>query len=339
MRVIFTICSNNYLHQAQTLGKSVKKHCPDSKFYIGLADDMDERINYAQIDAEIIPIKSIEPGINLLIQKYNIIEFNTAIKPRYFEFFLHETNAAKITYLDPDTCLYNDPEIVLSKFPDAEIFLTPHILTPITLDEKRPDEPLFLNYGLYNLGFLHINKGDQSIKLIDWWKIRTYKKGYDNPANGLFTDQLWMNFTPILFSKVQILMHMGLNMAPWNLHERVLTNAEGKYIVNSNQPLIFFHFSGFAVNEWKIHKDYDRFNFSNRPDLSNLYAVYKTELDEHQRSLFVNIPWSFQKTKDQYNLLLDEQIAIQNKESYNKLPYHKKIKARFKSYLLKRIQS
>jgi hypothetical protein len=339
MRVIFTICSNNYLHQAQTLGKSVKMNCSNSKFYIGLADELDERINYAEIDAEIIPIKSIEPTVNYLIQKYNIIEFNTAIKPRYFEYFLHETEANEITYLDPDVCLFGDPNDVTSQYSDAEIFLTPHILTPIPFDDKKPDEPLFLNYGLYNLGFIHIKKGSHSVKLIDWWKQRTYKKGYDNPAIGLFTDQLWMNLTPLLFSRVHILTHMGLNMAPWNLHERALTSVDGKFVVNSDQPLIFYHFSGFAINEWKLHKDYNRFTFNNRPDIIALYTEYKNRLDHHQRTFFTNIQWSFQKIKDQYQLLMDEQIAIQRKDIYKNLTYIQKVKSKMKSFLMSRIQS
>jgi len=338
MRVIFTICSNNYLHQAQTLGESVKANCLNSKFYIGLADELDERINYADIDAEIIPIKSIEPAVTHLIQKYNIIEFNTAIKPRYFEYFLHETDATQVTYLDPDICVFADPQDAMANFPESEIFLTPHILTPILIDEKKPAEPLFLNYGLYNLGFIHIKKGQQSVKLIDWWKQRTYKYGFDKPAIGLFTDQLWMNLAPILFSKVQILTHMGLNMAPWNLHERVLTSADGKYMVNSNQPLLFYHFSGFAINQWKIHKDYDRFTFHNRPDLSELYTEYKKKLDKHRRTFFSNIQWSFQNIKDRYQLLLDDQMEIQRKEFYKNLSYYKKLKSRLKSFVLARIQ-
>lgn len=338
MRVIFTICSNNYLHQAQTLGESIKANCTNTKFYIGLADELDERINYAEIDAEIIPIKSIEPEVNRLVQKYNIIEFNTAVKPRYFEYFLHETDATEITYLDPDIYVFGELRDALVDYQDTEIFLTPHILTPITIDEKKPDEPLFLNYGLYNLGFIHIKKGTHSVKLIDWWKQRTYKKGYDNPAVGLFTDQLWMNLTPILFSKVKILLHTGLNMAPWNLHERVLTQVDGKYVVNSDQPLLFYHFSGFAVNEWKLHKDYNRFTFNNRPDLTALYTEYKNQIDHHQRIFFSNIQWSFQKIKDQHKLLMDEQIAMQRKDIYNKLSYYKKLKLKIKSYLLSRIQ-
>ena len=46
MLISFTLCSNNYLAQAKTLGDSFKKHHPDFEFIIGLVDDFSDQIDY-----------------------------------------------------------------------------------------------------------------------------------------------------------------------------------------------------------------------------------------------------------------------------------------------------
>ena len=40
MKIIFTICSNNYLAQAKALGDSVLQTNPDYTFFIGLVDEL-----------------------------------------------------------------------------------------------------------------------------------------------------------------------------------------------------------------------------------------------------------------------------------------------------------
>jgi hypothetical protein len=45
--IIFTLCSNNYLAQAKTLGDSVKKFNPDVLFVIGLVDKLHPEIDYS----------------------------------------------------------------------------------------------------------------------------------------------------------------------------------------------------------------------------------------------------------------------------------------------------
>ncbi|HEX4374282.1 MAG TPA: hypothetical protein VHZ50_13355, partial [Puia sp.] len=82
----FTICSNNYLAQATVLGNSVKLHNPSYQFTIFLVDEKNEKIDYEKIGHEIIPVHLIEPDLDKLVLKYDIIELNTCIKPRIFEY-------------------------------------------------------------------------------------------------------------------------------------------------------------------------------------------------------------------------------------------------------------
>ncbi len=119
MKIAFTLCSNNYLAQAKTLGDSVLQHNPDYQFYIGLTDILNNEINYEkEIGHPIISIDKIEiPKFDNLWKKYSIIEFNTCVKPFYFQYFISQhPDLVYIFYLDPDIIVYNDLKNIEEEF-------------------------------------------------------------------------------------------------------------------------------------------------------------------------------------------------------------------------------
>ena len=93
----FTICSQNYLGYALTLGRSLKYADPDATFFIGLADEWDSSLPRDQIEFPVIEARDIGlPTFNDMIVRYSIMEFNTAIKARMFgHLFVSQKNAPK----------------------------------------------------------------------------------------------------------------------------------------------------------------------------------------------------------------------------------------------------
>lgn len=310
MKIAFTICSNNYLAQAKTLGDSLSETNPDYQFYIGLVDKLSTEIDYTkEIGYNIIPVDEIGiPNFDDLWKKYSIIEFNTCVKPFYFEYFIkYFPNLEYLFYLDPDTYVYDNLSLIENEFgPDGYTLLTPHIITPIQIDDKMPGENLFLNFGIYNLGFLGLKQPQQNYKLLDWWKERTYHLGYDQPANGLFVDQLWFNLVPIFFSKVVISKHLGLNMAPWNLHERSLSEINDNYFVNKTDPLVFYHFSNYKfTSQNAISTYYTRYNFDNNENLKQIYQNYHKLIIKNGIHKIEKIKCFYMSMREQY--LIKEQ--------------------------------
>jgi hypothetical protein len=302
MKIAFTICSNNYLAQAKTLGDSIKRYNPEYYFFIGLADKLTDRIDYErEIDHSIVLASEIGiPDFDSLWKKYNIIELNTCIKPFFFQYFVAKCpDLEYIFYLDPDTCVFNNFSYIEIEFgSDSNILITPHILSPIGLDCKMPDEQLFLNHGIYNLGFLGLKRPNLLSDLIEWWKERTYHLGFNNTQNGLFVDQLWFNLVPIFFNKVRISKHRVLNMAPWNLHERNLSKVNEEYIVNKEDNLVFYHFSNFEYSAPEIlAKDYDRYGFKQRPDLQGIYQYYHKQLINNEVGKFSKITCEYMELR------------------------------------------
>ena len=167
-KLAFTICSANYLAQAIALGDSLLQHNPTYTFVIGLVDELNDKILPVKIAYPLIPIKDIEiPDFKGFCAQYNITELNTAVKPFYFSYLFEKNETVQnIVYLDPDIFIYHSFELLENHLASNQIVLTPHITKPIN-DDKYPTETDFLNAGIYNLGFIALKRGPESIKLIN----------------------------------------------------------------------------------------------------------------------------------------------------------------------------
>jgi hypothetical protein len=308
MKLAFTICSNNYLAHAKSLGDSLLKHNPGYHFAIILVDRRSTEIDYGFFHPyEIITVEELGiPDFESIWRKYNIVELNTAVKPSVFKYLFNKfPDAGNAFYFDPDILIYDPITDLENEFQVSDVLLTPHILTPMEYGPIKvvPSENTFLNFGLYNLGFLGLKNGSVvTRRLLDWWESRTLEYGYINMKDGFFVDQLWMNLVPIYFDKVRILREMGYNMAPWNLHERgQLIRLNGKYLLPDSSRLIFYHFSSYKFNEPdNMARHYDRFNFANSPAVKPLYEEYHDLLLANRIQAFSKVPCFFVKSREAY---------------------------------------
>ena len=319
--IVFTLCSNNYLAHAKTLGDSLLKHNPDYTFIIGLIDELHDSIDYDFFEPyKILPVECIGiPDLGALWQKYDIVEFNTCFKASYFKYlFKTYPNIETICFLDPDITVYHRFDIFENEFKTNEILIVPHINNPIDLDGKMPTENLFLNYGLYNLGFIGVHRNcTQKGVLLDWWEERTLTTGFNRPKDGLFVDQLWINLVPIFFDKVKILKNAGLNVAPWNLHERSLKSNTANKEMTDGSPLYFYHFSTYKFKEpTKMSLYYDRYSFENHADVKGIYEVYHNTLLKNKIELFSKIPCTYVLKADEYRNSLLKNPLIKNEFSW-----------------------
>ena len=300
MKIIFTLCGNNYLAQAQTLADSVRKHNPDYHFVIGLVDGFSDEVNYDDLaPAEVLDVSAIDiPKFEDMQERYNIVEFSTSVKPFYFLHFLRAPISAELViYLDPDTMIFDSFEKIESEIKNNSILLTPHSLSPVPRDGKWPQDNLFLNAGVYNLGFLAVRNVPSTLEFVEWWASCLESMGYLNYAQGLFVDQLWVNLAPLYFTGVKISSDPGLNMAYWNFHERQLSQVEGSYVVNGSSPLTFFHFSSYNPFEPSLisrqqvtFPDY-RSSFEERHDLRAIYDLYRNEMLKNGYESYSQLPW------------------------------------------------
>lgn len=274
---IFTICSKNYLAQALTLKESAKKHESDTAFYIFLADVGSEDIK----DVEYEPLdESWIPSWKEMAFKYNVIEFNTSIKPFCFKKLFNQ-GYEKVTYLDPDMFVADKLDYLWDNLDHYSIILTPHISCCKLDFNGAQTEKSILSCGIFNLGFASIKNDDVGCRIVEWWCVRLKDQCYED--RPLFVDQKWMNFIPVFFPEnVLVSHHFGLNVAVWNLHERELIIEDEKYKVKNLEtgelfPLLVFHFSGFdPFNDKVVNRRHPQFGVDVYPSFEPIIQEYKS---------------------------------------------------------------
>jgi hypothetical protein len=292
-KLIFTLCSNNYLAQAKTLGDSVNEYYPNSKFVIGLVDYLDETIDYDFFKGiDLIPFDQLGyPEFEDMLTRYNVIEFNTSVKPFYIDYLWKRFGTDQtIVYLDPDIYLYRPLDHVFEGLETHSVVITPMFCE--APKETSLDELVALRHGMYNLGFIALKYSEESVKLVNWWKERLRTHCLIDKPRGIFVDQKWIDLAPMLFDGIFMLKHRGYNMAWWNFSERRILDSAFGYLVNTqDQYLHFFHFSGFKPGSVSItgRSAESQFSYESKPEMRQLGKDYEQKLLANQFDLLSNI--------------------------------------------------
>ncbi len=309
-RAACTIVSPNYLHFARTVAASYVAQHSDQQFFVLIVADVTDPAPF-QLDATFIPVLVREIGLSDVdaeAMKYDILELNTNVKPTFLKYLLTRHALDAVVYLDPDIFVYAPLDPVFDALQSgASAVLTPHMTTPV-FDGRSPGEQDLLFNGTYNLGFIAIAASGEGRRLLNWWEARCLALGFSEGRTGLFVDQKWANLMPGLFEGVAICRDAGLNMAYWNLHERVLHAAEEGYAVESpvsgRVPLRFFHFSGIELLEEDaergatLSRNTDRFTLETRPDLQPLFMAYRAAVRANRAPAAQALPYGWDRFSD-----------------------------------------
>ena len=290
----FSICAKNYIPYARTLYHSLRVQYHDAKFYLVLADRAD---GYLELDSEEFPILEAQSiGIDDfdgMAFRYDITEFNTAIKPSCFEYLFKRYEHDALVYLDPDVYVVNRmAEVERHLAEGTDIVLTPHICFP-TEDGDKPDDLTLLRNGIYNLGFLALANTDQVKILLRWWDAHLKHDCRMELKQGLHVDQQWMDLAPGFIERTKILHHEEYNVAYWNLMHRKIRNTPSGWLINGS-PLIFVHFSGIDPSDANVLSNHQsRFNSGNIGDLKELLREYLEQVKEHGHAEFSILPYTY----------------------------------------------
>lgn len=279
--IIFTTCTASYLAPAKSLGDSILKNNPGYKFVIGLVDKIDGRfLPSAFLPHEIVEVETIGiPAFNEMQNRYSLLELSCAVKPWFALYFFKKFSAQQIIYLDTDILVTSSLQFIEEQLEQDSILLTPHILSPLPDDGKRPHETAILKTGIYNAGFFAARNDENGIAFLQWWRNILVDYCYEDSKRGLASDQSWLNFVPLFFKKVGIIRHPGCNVAYWNLHETLIEKSKNNYIVNKEFPLLFFHFSGYSVHYPELlSKHQTRFAINENAAVEELFRQYHSNL-------------------------------------------------------------
>jgi hypothetical protein len=275
-----TIVSLNYLSYARSLCESFLRFHPDCKFYVLLVDRLPDGIDLMAEPFELLLVEDLDiPYFKAVAFKYGVVELNTNVKPTFLKKLLG-LGIDHLIYFDPDILICSPADLIYETLGSYSIVVTPHCTSPNNGDLDA--ELLLLRSGVFNLGFIAVSKTEEAHRFLTWWEDRCLSSGYSELWTGLFVDQKWINLVPCYFDSLKILKHPGCNVAYWNLHERILEETTGSWVVNGEVPLVFFHFSGIHVDGGsRISKYADQFTLESRPDLIKLFSDYRDRLIQY----------------------------------------------------------
>lgn len=302
MNCAFTICAKNYLAQALTLKESFLKHNPSLNFYIFLADKID---GVEDVDGVVALDKSWIPDWVNMAFKYDVIEFNTSIKPFCFGKLFKE-GFEKVIYLDPDIFVTRPLNFIYECLKDKSVVLTPHYCDIEEHFDGAVSEETFNKVGIYNLGFCALKNDKVGQEIAKWWQNRLQYKCYSQSSEGLFVDQKWMDYIPGFFPDATcVSSHHGMNVAIWNLHERELfIDDKQGYMIRRKKtgdefPLLFFHFSGFDPFETTvINRRHPQFNVTTYPSFKPIIEEYRERVYANGYDRFSKMNYGFNHYSD-----------------------------------------
>lgn len=292
---VFTIVSKNYIAYARTLMASLKKYHPEYDRYLCLADEVNQSFDVSEEIFDLVQADQL--GIDTfqdMTIRYDIMEFNTAVKPFMIEWLFANTDLDAVIYLDPDIQVFSRFDRLESELLNgASMVLTPHITQPVE-DGLNPNDHHMLQSGVFNLGFIAVRRTDEAISFVRWWGRRLKTHCASDISKNLFTDQRWCDLAPCFLENLKILKNPGYNVAYWNLIQRsVELSDEGCWLVNG-YPLVFFHFSGISVDQrTAVSKHQNRFKSSDIFVYKNLFERYIDALLDAGWAVCNKLPYAY----------------------------------------------
>jgi hypothetical protein len=198
-------------------------------------------------------LRPVDVGIDrrelrLRAAMYRPMEFTGSMRAALLATLLEETAGDPVLFLDADVYVLASLEPLIAQASEKGIVLSPHLLGPPP--EPTEVERELLRAGAHNCGYVAV-AGDAGARFAAWWAGHLARDCLDDPAEGLFVSQRWLDLAPSLFD-VGMLRDPGSNVTPHNLGSRVVRRTAAGWTIDGD-PLRFLHVSGGfdpRADEW-----------------------------------------------------------------------------------------
>ncbi|MDD3877504.1 MAG: glycosyltransferase [Bacteroidales bacterium] len=264
-RAVCSITTPDHLPHTLALRDSVLKNCPDTDFCILITEDkvssnVESKGNTFYFSLDEVKNAYIAPKI---IKKYknSADKLRWCLKPVFMHFLLSQEKYEQIIYADNDIFFFNDFSFLFEALITDNVFLCPHW----RCNHPHKNTNWFLvNFtdGFYNAGFIGANA--DGIKMLEWWADVCLFKCAKVLRKGLFDDQKYLDFVPLLFEKTAVIKHRGCNVAYWNQIENARVLCGTDVLINGQWPIVCVHFSKNLIKSIISGKDPLLKDFLNR---------------------------------------------------------------------------
>jgi hypothetical protein len=245
MRYYCTYFNEYYAHKYLALVSSMEEHCGDYLLYSICMDEASFHIvrNLNNSHVQAILWSDYEQRDTMLIHakaNRSLVEYFFTCSAVICFYFLQKVPKGELlTYLDCDMFFYSNPEPIFSEMENKSIGIIEHKFHGLG---KR-----LIKYGIYNVGWVNFRNDDEGVRCVSKWRQDCLDWCYDKLEDGKFADQKYLEKWPDEFKRLQVIQHIGANVAPWNVGLYVVSKHANTLLVNKT-PIIFYHFAGFKKN-------------------------------------------------------------------------------------------
>jgi hypothetical protein len=226
--------------------ESLKQHATDFHLYIFAFDDLSEKI-LVSLNLEnvtVITLHDFETPELLEVKKTRTVaEYCWTCTPSTISYVIEKYSVPVCTYIDSDLIFYSDPAILVDEMYEHNktVLITEHhfSLLPKLYEVKRA--------GRFCVQFVTFKNEEQSLKILDYWRMQCIDWCFSRYEDGKFGDQKYLDEWPVRYDNVHILENRGGGVAPWNIGQYTFYEESGfiESVIHGNQgrlKVVFYHF-------------------------------------------------------------------------------------------------
>lgn len=242
MRYFCTLFDKNYLLQGLALFRSLESNCnSDITLYALCLDDVAYDLIAKIGETNLIPVSlaNIETDeCRAVKQKVTRGQYCAIWQPLLCLHILDSHSVDQVTYVDADILFFNDPELLFLELGDCSASVVSHRFPP-----GRDQSAIS---GKYCVQFNTFRDTEASRNVLHYWKECCFEYSSQRPT--YYPGQLSLNNWAEKFDGVREIQHIGAGVAPWNVQQYEINEANGEVMVNG-VPLVFYHYHEFA---WEV---------------------------------------------------------------------------------------
>ncbi len=251
-----TLFDRGFLFKGLALYKSLMKHAVNFTLWILCMDtetyNVLKQLNLPNV--RLLTLSDVEDEqLQTAKQNRSSRKYCFTLSPSLPLYILKNHDIESISYLDADLYFFSSPEVIYKEMESKSIMIIPHHLGP-TRKEKEKE------VGKYNVGMLIFKKDENGLACLRWWREQCILYCDDQIRPGHYDDQKFLDYFEEKFKGVHVLKNRGANLAPWNI-ERDKIHIQKNIVFVGNDPLVFFHFSGFQLYEKSFMLPYGPYTF------------------------------------------------------------------------------
>jgi len=254
---VCTITTLSHMPQTLALRNSVLKNNKETVFCILIVDSSGKENFKPAERTRIFTLPDIKGAYlsEKIIKKYGNYKkdkLRWSLKPVFMNFLLNDQNMDRVLFCDNDMFFFNDFSFLFKELDSKRFLLCPHWRVS---HSSKGTAWFIVNFtdGFYNAGLIAARK--DATEILKWWADACLFKCDKLLRKGLFVDQKYLDFVPVIFEGVGIISHRGCNVAYWNQEENKRISVGDVLKINGHWPIVCVHFTKELIKSIKSKKD------------------------------------------------------------------------------------